>query len=385
MKFNPLIVIPLYNHAAAVGKVAAEVISLYKNVLIIDDGSTDGGCDKINALDVNIIRFKKNRGKGAAIIAAAAWARINDFTHLVTIDADGQHYPSDIEKLLEASRRSPSLIIIGKRKFNSCKVPTASKFGRKFSGFWAKVQTSKTIIDIQSGFRVYPVEIFDKYKIFSRRFAFEVEVIIKAIWAGFDIEEVEVGVHYPKKRSERISHFGVIKDNARLAVLNTYLTMRSMIPLAHKKYIKDEKGKLISLNPFKVVSEQMKKNDNPFHLGISAAWGSFCGAIALPGIRAFILVIVAGWFNLNRVVAFSVDKLAMPPFIPFVCIETGYFLRHGKFLTEVSWQILGQQFLQRVWEWILGSLIVAPLFSILIGSIVYIIGKIMRAGAKKYL
>jgi hypothetical protein len=158
-----------------------------------------------------------------------------------------------------------------------------------------------------------------------------------------------------------------------------------MMPVAHRKYVKDEKGELVSVNPFKVVAEQLKMDGNPFHLGISAAWGSFWGALALPGLRNFILMIGVGWFNLNRAVAFSVDKLAMPPFIPFVCIEAGYFLRHGKFLTEISWQIIGQQFLQRVWEWILGSLIIAPIFALIVGSVVFTIGQIMRLGAKKYL
>jgi hypothetical protein len=93
-----------------------------------------------------------------------------------------------------------------------------------------------------------------------------------------------------------------------------------------------------------------------------------------------ILFFGAGWFNLNRAVAFSVDKLAMPPFIPFVCIEVGYFIRHGKFLTEVSWQIIGVQFFQRLWEWVLGSIIVAPVFGLLVGSIVFVIGHILRKG-----
>ena len=93
-----------------------------------------------------------------------------------------------------------------------------------------------------------------------------------------------------------------------------------------------------------------------------------------------ILMIGAGWFNLNRAVAFSVDKLAMPPFIPFICIEVGYFIRHGKFLTEISWQVIGVQFLERVWEWIIGSLIVAPIFALLVGTVVFFMGKILRKG-----
>jgi len=383
--YNPLIVIPLYNHAATVRKVAKEALSISKNVLVVDDGSTDGGIKNLKALPLNTIRFDKNKGKGTAINSAAEYAKANGFSHIVTIDADGQHFPSDIPKLLRYSKNHPDAIIIGKRKFKNSQAPAISKFGRKFSGFWAKVQTGKTITDIQSGFRVYPVEIFGKYKTFSKRFAFEVEIVIKALWAGFQVREADVEVYYPENKEERVSHFKLIKDNFRLGVLNTYLTIRSMIPIAHRKYVKNKKGEVISLNPFRVVAEQLKRDDNPMHLGISGAWGSFWGAIALPGLRSFILMVGVGWFNLNRMVAFSVDKLAIPPFIPFVCIQVGFFIRHGHFLTEISWRVLGVQFFQRVWEWFLGSLIVAPIFALIVGSVIYIVGKIMRIGARKLL
>ena len=377
--FKPLAVIPLYNHAGMIKRVAEESLMYCKDVMIVDDGSTDLGIHNIEKLPVNIIHFRKNKGKGAAIIAAAEWATENKFTHIITIDADGQHFPHDMPRLIEASEANPNCIIIGKRKFESPNIPAASKFGRKFSGFWAKVQTSKTIVDMQSGYRVYPLVIFGKFKIYTRRFTFEIEIIIKAIWAGFKVEEVEVDAHYPHK-DERISHFKLFKDNARLGVLNTYLTIRAMMPLPHRKYIENKKGKIVSLNPFKVVVEQMKHEDNPFHLAASAAWGSFWGAIALPGIRTMLLLFGAGWFNLNRAAAFSADKLAMPPFIPFVCIQAGYFIRHGKFLTEVSWQIVGVEFFQRVWEWVLGSIIVAPVFGLLVGCVVFVIGHILRKG-----
>lgn len=379
--FYPLVVIPLYNHAQTVKRIVEESLEFCKDIMVVDDGSTDLGIHKIEKLPVNIIHFKKNKGKGAAIIAAADWAIENKFTHIITIDADGQHYAHDIPRMMEASEQNPNTIIIGKRRFgnDNADIPTYSKFGRKFSGFWAKVQTSQKIMDMQSGYRVYPLEVFGKFKIYTRRFTFEIEIIIKAIWAGFKVEEIDVDVHYPRK-SERISHFRMFFDNARLSVLNTYLTIRAMLPIPHRKYLENEKGEIISLNPFKVVVEQMKKKENPFHLALSAAWGSFWGTIALPGIRTMILFVGAGWFNLNRAVVFSADKLAMPPFIPFVCIEAGYFIRHGKFLTEVSWQIIGREFFQRVWEWILGSLIVAPVFGILVGCVVFVIGHILRKG-----
>jgi len=377
--FKPLIVIPLYNQASMVRKVVTKSMLYCPNILVIDDGSSDAGISMVRDLGIGLISYAKNKGKGHAIILGAQYAKNGNWTHILTIDADGQHYPADIEKLLKAAKENPNDIIIGNRDFSGASIPKLSKFGRKFSGFWARVQTGKKIIDIQSGFRVYPMSVFNKFKLFSNRFDFEVEIIIKAIWAGFCVREIPVSVYYPKK-SERVSHFKIVQDNARLAVLNTYLTIRSMIPIPHIKYVKNNDGVIVSLNPYRVVVEQLKNKNNPFLLGVSAAWGSFWGALALPGIRNFILFVGVGWFNLNRAVAFSVDKLAMPPFIPFICIEVGYYIRHGEFLTQISWQIIGRQFLQRLWEWILGSLIVAPIFALLIGFIVFITGHILRKG-----
>jgi glycosyltransferase involved in cell wall biosynthesis len=375
---KPLVVIALYNHADTCNAVAEDSYKFCKDVLVVDDASTDGGAACIKNENIKILRLNKNGGKGNAILTAAKYALEKGFSHIITIDADAQHYPSDIACFLRQIQLRPNDIFIGVRDFSAKSIPRLSKFGRDFSGFWARVQTGKVLHDIQSGYRAYPVSVFGKFKIYTRHFDFEVEIIIKAIWAGFNVGEIPVKVFYPSK-AERISHFKLLKDNARLAVLNTYLTIRAMLPVAHKKYIITGEN----IKPggfFETIKRQMMEKDNPLKLGLSGAWGVFCGTLALPGIRNMILMWGVGWANLNRLIAFSLDKLAIPPFIPFVCIETGYFIRHGHFLTDASWQTIGRQFGQRVWEWFLGSLIVAPIFAILVGLIVFIVGVVIRRG-----
>ena len=71
----------------------------------------------------------------------------------------------------------------------------------------------------------------------------------------------------------------------------------------------------------------------------------------------------AGWWNLNRLLCVGFEKLCIGPFVPALCIEVGYFLRHGQWLTQFNMTTLGRQALQRVWEWLLGSLVVAPLLA----------------------
>lgn len=102
--------------------------------------------------------------------------------------------------------------------------------------------------------------------------------------------------------------------------------------------------------------------------------GHFCGSIALPGVRQVMLFFGAGWWNLNKILSISFEKLCIGPIVPALCIEAGYFMRYGRFLTEFNLTTLGRQFLQRVWEWVLGSLVVAPLLAAAAFIIVWLAG-----------
>ncbi|MDR0646510.1 MAG: glycosyltransferase family 2 protein [Elusimicrobiota bacterium] len=377
--FKPLILIPLYNHSAALPLVVGGVRKYFKDILVVDDGSTDNAKEVIKEINVPFISHKTNAGKGAAIKDGASYAKANGFTHIITIDADNQHYPEDLLKIAGKAKTEPYSIIIGRRDFNSDNVPVSSKFGRKFSAFWARVQTGKKVEDIQSGLRAYPVIIFDCLELKENRYSFEMEAVIKAIWAGFNLEEIDISVHYPVKE-ERISHFNALWDNIRISLLNTRLTIRALLPVPHKKYIIDENDKLKSLNPFKALKEELKRKENPKLLAVSAAWSVFWGSIALPGVRTMCLLAGLGYFNLNRPIGLTMDKLALPPFIPAICVEAGYFMRHGKWLSDFNFKTLGYQAPQRIWEWFLGSLVVAPVFSILVGFFIFFIAKFVRKG-----
>ena len=375
---NILTVIPVYNHAQTVRAVAEGCLRFSPRVLAADDGSTDNPREALKGLPVDVLRFEKNRGKGAVVLDAARWAKERGFTHILTIDADGQHFPSDIPSLARAAEQNPRALIIGKRRFEGPNVPGSSKFGRRFSAFWIHLQTGQAVSDIQSGLRCYPVEILLELPCWCRRYSFEVEVVAKAVWAGFAVLETEVSVFYPK-REERISHFKAFKDNLRISALNTYLTIRSMIPLPHRQYCVTD-SKITKRGYWEAIVLNLKQRGSVSRNALSAAWGVFCGSIALPGVRQGMLFIGAGWWNLNKILSISFEKLCIGPVIPALCIEAGFFMRHGHFLTEFNLTTLGRQFLSRVWEWVLGSLVVAPLLAALVFCAVWCAGYALHRG-----
>jgi len=217
--FKPAIVIPVYNNPRTIKQVVIDALSTSLHVIVVDDGSDESVASILEEFSqVEIVTHNDNSGKGEAILSGANAAKKAGFSHFFIIDADGQHFPKEITQFLPLIEKES--IIIGNRRFEE-NVPDSSKFGRKFSNFWIKVETSKILDDTQSGFRLYPISILE-LPITRRRYDFEIEVLVRHSWKKRPINEVEISVYYPKA-DERISHFDKFRDNVRLSLLHSQL------------------------------------------------------------------------------------------------------------------------------------------------------------------
>ena len=222
------IVIPVYNHAETLKKVVEGALKFTPNVLVVNDASTDADIKELLAdTAAEIINHKKNRGKGAALQTAGKFVKKQNGTYIITLDADGQHDPDDIVKFLPHIYPDSKTIIVGSRDFDSENIPDKSKFGRKFSNFWIKLETGQHIHDSQSGFRGYPVASLSDIKCISHHYAFETEILVRSIWAGMSIININISVFYPKKNL-RISHFKPFMDNFRISLLHSRLCVESI-------------------------------------------------------------------------------------------------------------------------------------------------------------
>ncbi len=375
-----LVVIPVYNHIETIHDVAVRSLEHHLDVLIVDDGSQDDVASMVSDLAVTVIRHNSNKGKGRAILTAARYADENNKTHIITLDADGQHYPEQIPDFLQKISNCPDAVILGVRDFASSDAPLSSRFGREFGNFWVRLQTGVKVRDIQSGFRAYPVFVLRHLKYMFDTYAFEDEVIVRSLWAGVSVKEVPVKVYYPKG-DERISHFKKFRDNVKLTILNTYLTIRSLLPWPHLQ-IQYKNGAFCTIShPLKIVKELLTSQHRPSKLALAGASGVFLGTLPLIACHTLAIIYVASMLRLNKIMAIATSQICMPPVVPALCIEIGYYLRFGKFLTfqnassltDTSFKELGYMGLERILEWFLGSLVLGPLLALVTGAVVFVL------------
>ena len=229
-------VVPVFNHAGAVGEVLRALRGNGLPVVLVDDGSD---ADEARLLDelakppVVLARHEENRGKGAAVMTGLALARELRATHVLQIDADGQHDAKAIPRFLSAAMDNPGALIAGFPCYDAS-VPRGRLLARYLTHVWVWINTlSRSIRDSMCGFRVYPLAatlpLLPALR-HAARMDFDTEVIVRLAWAGVPILNLPVAVRYPPGG---ISHFHLLRDNLRLSAMHArlFFGMLSRLPL----------------------------------------------------------------------------------------------------------------------------------------------------------
>lgn len=374
-----LVVIPVYNHAKTLRSVAKGALDQGFAVLVLDDGSTDGSLDSVADLPVGRHRLAVNQGKGGAILAAAQLARSAGYQAILTIDADGQHDPADARLLLETASSSWPCIVIGARRMETLNVPRSSLFGRDFSNFWVRLECGLTLPDTQSGYRLYPAEFLERSRFLSRRYTFEIEVLVRGCWAGLPILSTPVSVYYPPG-DERISHFHKFKDNLRLSCLHTFLVTRSLIPWPHRRLFRGGQAECQPsiFQPVLYFKAMSREHSTAPQLAAAVWVGIFLGSLPIIPFGIAAIVYATHRLHLNKLAAVGASNVCCAPFVPFLCIELGHYLIHGSFWYEFNRQTLLVEIHHRLWEWLLGALLIGPLLGAAGAFLTYLLVRALR-------
>lgn len=225
-----LVLIPSYNPGKKVLDTVAAAREKWNPVWVVVDGSTDGSTEMLRELaakdsGLEVFVLPENKGKGAAVLHGAELARARGFTHILTMDSDGQHPGSLIPEFMSASLREPSALVLGRPVFESS-APRIRVQGRKISNWWANLETLwQGIGDSLYGFRVYPIasllEVMHASR-WMRRFDFDVEVVVRLCWKDLRPINIDAPVKYFSAEEGGVSHFKYGRDN----VLLTWMHMR---------------------------------------------------------------------------------------------------------------------------------------------------------------
>ena len=156
-------------------------------------------------------------------------ARERGFDYVITLDADGQHFPNDIPLFLEALHRHPDALIVGSRDLAAQGMPSRNTFANRFSNFWFRLQTGIALPDTQTGFRLYPLRrIGRRLWWLTARYEAELALLVYAAWKGIELVPIKIQVYYPPA-GERVTHFRPVYDFVRVSLLNTVLCFLAVV------------------------------------------------------------------------------------------------------------------------------------------------------------
>ncbi len=225
--------VPHFNHSNEFEQFLPRLIESGLPCIVVDDGSDAHHLEKVRALLVNLDQFHLfeqgvNRGKGAAVIDACTHAHTLGFTHIIQIDADGQHNTNDVDQFIALSHAHPNAIISGLPLFDES-APSARVYGRKVTTFFVALETmSLQIKDALFGYRVYPVRsmqaLCDAFFI-GVHMDFDTDIIVKSVWLGLPVHFINSRVQYQPGAT---SHFHYWRDNKRLIGLHCRLLFQAL-------------------------------------------------------------------------------------------------------------------------------------------------------------
>ena len=234
-----LVLIPSYNPGPRVIETLRAARAQWEPVWVVVDGSDDGSAVTLPAMaaddpGLRVLLLPRNRGKGAAVLHGAQLALQAGYTHILTLDSDGQHPAALIGTFMAASISAPQALILGEPRFDDS-APALRVKGRRISNWWANLETLwGGIHDSLFGFRVYPLAPMVRVMRASRwmrRFDFDVEIAVRLCWLGLPVLNLPAPVRYFGPAEGGVSHFHYWRDNLLLSWMHARLLLGFLLRL----------------------------------------------------------------------------------------------------------------------------------------------------------
>ncbi len=205
------VILPAYNESGRIGQMVTKVLEYCKDVIVVDDGSKDQTANDAKSAGASVIIHEVNQGKGAALETGFRVAAERGFEFIITMDADGQHDPSDMAGMIAEYEKTQKPVIIGNRMDNPVNMPLVRRMTNRFMSWLLSRKMGQWVPDTQSGYRLYKCDVIKFLKSDSNRFAAESEVLLNLAEAGIQMGSAPIKVIYRDEKSK----INPIKDTIR--------------------------------------------------------------------------------------------------------------------------------------------------------------------------
>ena len=326
----------------------------------------------------------KERAMRAILLKVAKKAAELGYENIVTLDADGRNSQADIHLVVEkAEKSSCPCLIIGVRQPPENRARQHNRFLKPSASFWIRLECGVEVSDVESSFRLYPVKELLAQNLSPSGSSFEIESLVKLAWSGIQVETVPLSEHKSNAKKPA-GGFTALS----LTLLHSRLLLRRLLPWPHKKLTQQEPFlkkvyEALAQNPLRVLREICGEHTSPLWLAMAVWLGIFMGALPLLTIHTIAVIYVAHKLHLNKMAAVAASQFCMPPVVPVLCIQVGYYLRNGELLIDFSWQAWLLKIHDRLWEWLIGSLLLGPMLGLIGAAAMYMTAnRLQRSKAK---
>ena len=411
-------VLPTYNNGRSLESVIQAVSPHVPDIIVVNDGSRDETAAVLQRFpDVTVVTHAANQGKGAALADGLAHAAAMGFTHAISFDTDGQHPAGALPAIRAAIAAHPDAIVIGVRDLKGAGLPVAgagrplkSRLLRAHSNFWVWVETGRWVHDTQSGLRAYPLRAVQALVLNRRRYDYEIEVLVKAMWAGTPVAEApgKMGISPigaqpldPARGPELVegrpngsfgqmglipispskSSFRPLRDFALVSQLNAAL-------VAQRVFLPASLRDVLHLKTFRadfslrraaevVVRGALAQCPSQRSIALCLGLGVCFGILPIWGFQMAAALVVAHHLRLSKVLVVAASNISFPAAIPFILyasLLTGRLALTGHLDHSLHY---GDLNLAAVWnytlEYVVGSIILAVAAGLVVAGISYLL------------